>query len=290
MAVPSHTELFNPTLQAIKRLGDSASNLELNEEVISNLKLGEKDLAQPHDERQTEVEYRLSWARTYLKIFGLLENSSRGIWVLTPKGKETEYVNPKEVATFARNKNRQPVKKQKKPAITTGESIEKVEIAEVAEVVLEQTWREKLSEILLDLNPSAFERLCQRILRESGFTQVTVTGKTGDGGIDGFGLVKLGGLLSFPIIFQCKRYQGSVSSKIIREFRGAMIGRADRGLVITTGTFTRDAKAEATRDGVPPIDLVDGEQLLDKLKELRLGVEIRMVEEVSILPDWFKYI
>ncbi len=288
MAVPSHTELFNPTLQAIKKLGDSASNAELNEEVIRNLKLSEQDLAQPHDPRQTEIEYRLAWARTYLKIYGLLDNSSRGVWVLTTKGKETERVNPKEVASFARN--RPSTKKIKGDAPGLIDSNEKIDITEVVEVVLEQTWREKLSRILLEIDPSAFERLCQRILRESGFTQVTVTGKTGDGGIDGFGLVKLGGLLSFPIIFQCKRYQGSVSSKIIREFRGAMIGRADRGLVITTGTFTRDAKAEATRDGVPPIDLVDGEQLLDKLKELRLGVEIKMVEEVSIAPDWFKNI
>jgi restriction system protein len=288
MPVPSHTELFNPTLQAIKRLGDSASNSELNEEVIQNLQLSEKDLSQPHDARQTEIEYRLAWARTYLKIFGLLDNSSRGVWVLTAKGKETDTVNPKEVAAFA--KGRQQPRKQKKGNPISPEPNKKLELTEIAEVVLEQTWREKLAAILLELTPDSFERLCQRLLRESGFTQVTVTGKTGDGGIDGFGLVKLGGLLSFPIIFQCKRYRGSVSSNIIREFRGAMIGRADRGLVITTGTFTRDAKTEATRDGVPPIDLLDGEQLLDKLKELRLGVEIKMVEEVAIAPDWFKNI
>lgn len=287
MPVPSHRELLNPTLQAIKRLGDSALNSELNEEVIRNLKLSERDLSQPHDARQTEVEYRPAWARTYLKIFGLLDNSSRGVWVLTAKGKETETVNPKEVATFARNRQ-QPKKPKDNPG--TSESNGKIELTEIAEVVLEQTWREKLAAILFELNPSAFERLCQRLLRESGFTQVTVTGKTGDGGIDGFGLVKIGGLLSFPIIFQCKRYRGSVSSSIIREFRGAMVGRADRGLVITTGTFTRDAKTEAARDGVPPIDLLDGEQLLDKLKELRLGVDIKMVEEVSIVPDWFKNI
>ncbi len=287
MPVPAYTELFNPTLQAIKRLGDSASISELNEEVFRNLKLSEKDLSQPHDARQTEIEYRLAWARTYLKIYGLLDNSSRGVWVLTAKGKETETLNPREVAAFARNRQ-QPKKPKNNPG--TPESTGKIELTEVAEAVLEQTWREKLAAILFELSPSAFERLCQRLLRESGFTQVTVTGKTGDGGIDGFGLVKLGGLLSFPIIFQCKRYRGSVSSNIIREFRGAMVGRTDRGLVITTGTFTRDAKTEAARDGVPPIDLLDGEQLLDKLKELRLGVDIKMVEEVSIVPDWFRNI
>jgi restriction system protein len=126
------------------------------------------------------------------------------------------------------------------------------------------------------------------MLRESDFAQVEVTGRSGDGGIDGIGRVTLGGLLSFPILFQCKRYQGSVGPSTIRDFRGAMIGRTDRGLVITTGTFTREAKLEATRDGAPPIDLVDGEALIDKLKELRLGVRVQMVEAISVDLDWFR--
>jgi len=160
-------------------------------------------------------------------------------------------------------------------------------VAEVAEAVLEETWREELLTKLLNLSPDAFERLCQRLLRESGFVEVRVTGRSGDGGIDGVGIVRLGGLLGFPVLFQCKRYRGSVSPSAIRDFRGAMIGRADRGLVITSGTFSRDAKTEATRDGAPPIDLVDGEQLLDKLKELRLGVTVKMIEQVSVLPEFF---
>ncbi|HET8853027.1 MAG TPA: restriction endonuclease, partial [Ktedonobacteraceae bacterium] len=154
----------------------------------------------------------------------------------------------------------------------------------------EETWREELLSQLLDVAPDAFERLCQRVLRESGFVEVRVTGRSGDGGIDGVGIVRLGGLLGFPILFQCKRYQGSVGASTIRDFRGAMIGRADRGLVIATGTFSRDAKIEATRDGAPPIDLIDGEQLLDKLKELRLGITVKMVEQISVLPDFFKEI
>ena len=134
------------------------------------------------------------------------------------------------------------------------------------------------------MEPAAFERLCQLLLRESGFDKVRVTGKSGDGGIDGVGTVRLGGLLGFPVIFQCKRYQGSVSSSTMRDFRGAMVGRADRGLIITTGTFTRDAQAEAVRDGAPPIDLLDADQLLDKLKELGLGVNVEMIEKVSVRP------
>ena len=140
------------------------------------------------------------------------------------------------------------------------------------------------------MQPDAFERLCQRLLRESGFIQVEVTGKTNDGGIDGKGVVRIGGLLSFHVIFQCKRYQGSVSSPIVRDFRGAMVGRADKGLLITTGTFTKDARTEAQRDGAPPIDLIDGEALVEKLKELRIGVQIkeRIVEEVFIDEAYFQ--
>ena len=128
------------------------------------------------------------------------------------------------------------------------------------------------------------------MLRESGFVQVEVTGRTGDGGIDGKGIVKVGGLLSFHVLFQCKKYQGSVSAGAIRDFRGALIGRADKGLFVTTGTFTRDATREATRDGATPIDLMDGDQLAEKLKELRLGIKREMVESVDVDAEWFRNI
>lgn len=140
--------------------------------------------------------------------------------------------------------------------------------------------------------PDAFERLCQRLLRESDFIQVEVTGRTGDGGIDGRGVVKLGGLLSFHVIFQCKRYRDTVSSSAIRDFRGAMVGRADKGLFLTTGTFSRDAKAEAQRDGAPPLDLIDGDELVVMLKEMRLGIEVKqkVTEDVIVKREWFQTI
>ena len=136
------------------------------------------------------------------------------------------------------------------------------------------SWEEQLLEIVKNIPPAAFERLCQRLLRESGFIQVEVTGKTSDGGIDGKGVVRLGGILSFHVLFQCKRYKGSVSASIIRDFRGALIGRADKGLVVTTGTFTREARLEARRDGATPIDLIDGQELVEKLKAFGIGVSV----------------
>ena len=171
------------------------------------------------------------------------------------------------------------------PKIKT--SSEKIGQEVTEEVDKTEEWKEQLLNILYEITPAAFERLAQRILRESGFFQVEVTGKVGDGGIDGKGIVRVSGLLSFHVIFQCKRYKGSVTPSQIRDFRGAMQGRADKGLVITTGTFTREAIKEATRDGAPPIDLIDGETLCEKLKELRLGVDTKLIESVEIRDDWF---
>ena len=151
-------------------------------------------------------------------------------------------------------------------------------------------WQESLLGTLLQMSPDAFERLCQRLLRESGFIEVEVTGSSGDGGIDGHGIFRMGGLISFPVLFQCKRYRGSVAAGTVRDFRGAMAGRSDKGLLITTGSFTRDAKREATRVGVPPIDLIDGNLLAEKLKDLSLGVTTEMVEQVTVNYDWFNSI
>jgi len=147
----------------------------------------------------------------------------------------------------------------------------------------EQEWKQKLHAILTQtLSPQAFERLVQRVLREAGFTQVEVTGRSGDGGIDGRGIARIHGLMSFHVLFQCKRYKGSVGAGDIRDFRGAMMGRADKGLFITTGTFTPAAVKEATRDGAPPIDLLDGNDFGEKLKELGIGVSTKTVEVYTV--------
>lgn len=283
MPVPPYHALFNPVLAAMKRLGDSATIAELDDEVIKDLGLTEAELATPHGERLTEIQYRLAWARSYLKAYGFLDNSSRGVWVLTPKGKEATTVDPQAVVRVVRGLGKgkkSPLPKQSPQDMSLpGEGVNEG---------FDDGWRDDLLAVLRSIPPAAFERVCQRLLRESGFVEVRVTGQTGDGGIDGVGIVRLGGLLGFPVLFQCKRYQGSVGAGVIRDFRGAMIGRADRGLVLTTGTFTREARQEATRDGAPPIDLVDGEQLLDKLKELGLGVEVHLIEQVRVLPAFFQ--
>ena len=210
-----------------------------------------------------------------MKKYGVLENSSRGIWALTSKGTKLEQVDPKAVKRFVLNQ------KKKLPSKTGQDTFD--------EDVTEASWREELLHTLLEMEPSAFERLAQRVLRESGFIQVEVTGKSGDGGIDGKGIMRLSGLLSFHVIFQCKRYRGAVTASQVRDFRGAMVGRADKGLLMTTGNFTKDAMREATRDGAPAIDLIDGDLLLDKLKELELGIKTEIIEvkQISVDHEWF---
>lgn len=283
--LPSFDELIIPTVKALIQLGGSGTIEEINSKVYEITKLSDEILQVPHGEEGTinEVEYRLAWSRTYLKKFGLLENSSRGIWALTKANIDISKLNYIDIVRKVREQDKkgQPKVKNEKS------NLEQANDDVLDEVENSEEWKENLLNILYNITPSAFERLAQRLLRESGFFQVEVTGKVGDGGIDGKGIVRVSGLLSFHVIFQCKRYKGSVTPSQIRDFRGAMQGRADKGLFITTGTFTREAVKEATRDGAPPIDLIDGEILCDKLKELKLGVDTKMTETVELKNEWF---
>lgn len=128
-------------------------------------------------------------------------------------------------------------------------------------------YRAEVLEILRALPPAGFERLSQRLLREAGFTHVEVTGQSNDGGIDGHGTLMINPLVSFKVLFQCKRYTNSVRSSLVRDFRGAMSGRADKGIIITTGSFTAEARREANRDGAPPIEVATLQETLDSISE-----------------------
>jgi restriction system protein len=271
-------ELMNPVLRALKLLGGSGTNEEINTKVAELERIPADQLEVLHNPEKggmTEFEYRLMWTRTYLKKYGVINNSVRGVWSLTPEGIRADKVDERDVVRTVREQARQEDKRKD------------VDVDEEPDQRVQ--WQEQLLGIILEMPPAAFERLIQRLLRESGFVQVEVTGQTGDGGIDGHGILRLAGFLSFRIIFQAKRWRGAVGASQVRDFRGAMVGRADKGLLITTGTFTKDATREATRDGAPAIDLVDGDQLVDKLKQLSLGVQTKKVEveQVSVISDWF---
>ncbi|MBD2481643.1 restriction endonuclease [Planktothrix sp. FACHB-1365] len=295
--IPSHSDLFEPTIKALKSLGGSGTVQEIYDQVCQLQSFSEQQQSILHKQGpQTEIDYRLGWVRTYLKVYGVLESVGRGVWSITEKGRNLQVINPKEINRFVNQTTRKKTEK------VSSESVEDINLLpqptiETIESISDQDqipansdiWIEKLLEILQQIPPDSFERLCQRILRESGFIKVEVTGRKGDGGIDGIGVLKIA-LLSFQVFFQCKRYKGSVGPSEIRDFRGAMVGRTDKGLFLTTGTFTSSAKQEATRDGAPVLDLIDGEQLCQILKDLNLGVETKMIKVVEINQNWFNHL
>ena len=260
----------------IRQLGGSATIQETMEHVALNLKLTEEDLDQSHkDGPQSEFDYQMAWARTMLKYIELINNTSRGVWTITQLGKKIKSEEQtKELWRQYQANNRSSI------TISRTES-------DIDEVDKEIDWIRRTLEIVRQIKPNAFERLCQRVLREAGFTKVEVTGRPGDQGIDGVGVLKVN-LLSFHVLFQCKRYSGQVTAREIREFRGAMSGRVDKGLFITTGRFANSASDEAVRDGVQAVDLIDGESLCRLLKKYELGVKTEKSIEIKPDPEFFK--
>lgn len=281
--VPPHDQLMSPLVKALQELGGSGSIEEIYDKVVELENYPADILTELHDpehSNRTELAYRLAWARTYLKRYGVLENSARGIWSLNQKAKELTTLDPQKVVQFVRALDRKEKENER-----MGKAAVDLPIQEVEE---EEGWQQQLYMILTQrLSAAAFERLVQRVLREAGFTQVEVTGRSGDGGIDGRGIARVHGLMSFHVLFQCKRYKGSVGAGDIRDFRGAMTGRTDKGLFITTGTFSPAAIKEATRDGAPPIDLLDGVDFTEKLRELGMGVTTKTVKVYIVDEAWF---
>ena len=274
--IPTYKDLLWPTLKALEVRGGSASIQELVEQISIDLKLSDQVLDVIHkDGPRTEVEYRSAWARTHLKFVGALDNTSRGIWTITHKGRGI--LSEDEVRELVRVAKAE--RRSQKRNVT-------VDLEEDNEAENDEPgWQDSLLDVLRKMEPDAFERLCQRILRESGFTKVEVTGRSGDGGIDGSGVLRVN-LVSFRVRFQCKRYASSVGAPEVRNFRGAMVGRGDKGLFMTTGNFTRDAEREAVRDGAPAIDLISGSELCNLLKELKLGVTLETVQVVKPIPEF----
>lgn len=268
-----YDDLFNPLLRALHNLGGSGSIAELEEEISTILQLSDEEVNDIHRGTSTKFSYRLAWARNYLKRFDLLDNSSRGVWSLTQKGKSIKSVDKEEVKKAVKD----IVKKEStKKKITKNELIES-----------DRNWKDELIKTLIKITPDAFERLCKRLLRELGFVSVEVTGKIGDGGIDGKGILKIGGVLSFHVVFQAKRWKGTVPPSVIRDFRGAMSGTSEKGIILTTGTFSREAKKEAVRVGAIAIDLIDGDEFAQKMKDLKLGLDVETEEIVVLKKDWF---
>lgn len=269
-AGPKFLRFVIPVIDVLKELGGSGKVSEVQDAAIGLLDIPENELEETLKSGDSRVRNQIAWARFYLSKSGYLESSQRGVWTLTEKGLKSE-LNDRDVYDMFKNV-RETVKRNQDVKQVNVEDEETIEV---------YSHKKEILNILQSLPPEGFERICQRLLRESGFQQVKVTGKTGDGGIDGHGILEINPLVSFKVIFQCKRYQGTVSASQVRDFRGAMMGRADKGIIITTGRFSLDAKGEAVRDGVPPIELVDGEKMVDMFENIQLGLIPKTIYEID---------
>jgi len=273
--IPKHFRFIIPIVEVLKELGGSGRAGEVIDLVVERLKIPEEELNETIKSGGSRTKNQIQWARLMLAKTDYLDSSQRGVWSLTEKGAKSNltqndllalYDKRKQLAKEYRKLRKLKQQKVSGDALVPDESENDEEFSDV-------DYRIELLNTIKSFPPAGFERICQRLLRESGFEQVTVTGRSGDGGIDGIGLLQVNPFVSFKVLFQCKRYQGSVNPAQVRDFRGAMQGRADKGIIMTTGTFTTDAKKEARRDGVPPIELVDGEKLIDMFEMLELGLK-----------------
>ncbi len=277
---PQFLRFYQPVIESLQDLGGSGRPSEVIDWIAARMDVSEEEQSEQLESGQSRFANEIHWARFYLAKSGYIDSSRRGVWNLTEKGlsaklsQEDVYAIFQEVQDAVRKEDKRKSTAQDEETISPEPLVEK-----------RADYRSELMGILQKLPSDGFERLCQRLLRESGFQQVNVTGKTGDGGIDGDGLLEVNPFVTFRVLFQCKRYSGSVTVSQVRDFRGAMMGRADKGIILTTGSFTSDAKQEAARDGVPPIELVNGEKLLGMLEQLELGLKPVTTYEVDV--DFF---
>lgn len=280
-----------PAFTALKELGGSGTNDEILNQVIKDLNIPDEvaDITHMGKVNQSELSYQLAWARTYLSKYGVIQNSARSVWSITPEFVGVDVLDEKEIVASVVKKNAE--KRNKATTTTTTDDIPEDDDPtnddeEYPDEI--KPWKEKLAEILQSMNPYGFERLTQRVLRECGFSQVEVTKKSGDGGIDGTGKLKINGIFSFNVAFQCKRYSGVVGAPDIRDFRGSLTTNIEKGLFITTGTFSKAAREEACSPGKQQIDLLDGEEFINKLTEYEIGVH--PVTTYAIDEEFFKKI
>lgn len=267
---------FGPLLDALRQLGGSGRPKEVVEQIAKNLNIPDSVLEETMKSGIQRFHNQVAWARQYLVWEGLLDDTTRGVWTLTKKGQETSLTEEQGRDVFLKWVDiHQKAKKEK----TEKEIIEEQEQEEPE--YIEHTLTPSLLEVLQSVTPKGFEYICKRLLREHDFENVEVTGGSHDGGIDGYGTLELNPFVRIKVLFQCKRYKGTVSRAQVGDFRNAMIGRAEKGLIITTGTFSEDAKREATRDGAPPIELIDGKNLVELFEKVNLGVKPKTVFEVD---------
>jgi restriction system protein len=280
MAISEFATYMNPLILALRKLGGSARADEVCNAIAETLHLPDVVLDKQLKNGESRFKNQVHWARFYLANTEYLDSSKRGVWTLTEKGQTTPELDEDQLREIIQEVQAKTVKTKPDKVQSQLVRVDDNSEAPLPDATAASS-REQLQKILKSLSPSGFERICQRLLREAGFEKVEVTGRSGDGGIDGNGVLQLNPFVSFQVLFQCKRYEGNVTASQVRDFRGAMMGRAEKGIILTTGRFTADAEREATRDGVQPIELVDGDKLVSMFEQLELGMRPQTVYEVD---------
>ncbi len=274
---PQFLSYIKPLLQVLKKSGGSGPTGEIINQVIESMNIPDAEVEKTISSGASRIRNQIQWARMYLVNADLMDSSKRGIWKLTDSGMKSN-LSDQDVHDLFR-KVQGTFKKDSKPAI----EIKPDEFDNM--IVDDNAHVETLLEILKSLSPNGFERLCKRLLTELGIHDVQVTGQSGDQGVDGTGVLRLNDIIGFNIIFQCKRYKDTVSTNHVRDFRGTMQGRAEKGIILTTGRFTADAKRESSRDGVPPIELIDGDGIVELFEKYQLGLKPKTV--YAVIPSFF---
>jgi restriction system protein len=256
-------------LNALRALDGSGKPKEVSQWIAKKFSLSDQILEAMTRTGVPRFYNQVAWARQYLVWEGLLDSSKRGTWSLTKEGENTyldENSSKAILTTWVKANSSQKAKQSETNDIVSTDAIEAVpSIIDVA--------RAALLNRLKTVTPEGFERLMKYVVREMGFESVENTQFVKDHGIDGYGTLRVNEFITFRVIFQCKRYSKTpVSRAEVGDFRSAMIGRADKGIIFTTGRFSEDAKREANREWAPPIELCDGEKLVDLLERYQIGI------------------
>jgi len=279
MKGPQFLQYVIPILSILQSNGGAGNSSSVIDQVVEDLKITEEELAETTSNGQSRIRNQIQWARFYLFKGGLIDNSQRGIWRLTREGLDAK-LSETDVFKIFKSVQDKSVKSKTNKEVSQS----KTEFEDIS--TEDEEHSAELLNIIKNLTPSGFEKLCKRLLTEIGIHDIVITGGAGDQGIDGKGLVKLNDVVSLNIVFQCKRYKDSVVPHHVRDFRGAMQGRGEKGLIITTGRFTKESKIEANRDGVTPIELIDGERLVELFEKFELGLKPVTIYEID--NDFFK--
>ena len=280
--VSTFADCVMPTLNALKELGGSGRPREVSDKIAAMLNLPESVTSEVIPTGVSKFHNRIVWTRHYLANEGLLDTSQRGVWVITEKGRN---------ASFTVDQASEMIRKWDRYFIDRRSSRPEPEDVGGAGLADSQKTESMSGDndllcVLREMSPKAFERVCARLLRESGFENVTVTGRSHDGGIDGEGLLEINPFLTLKIVFQCKRYKGAVSREQVSDFENRAFKTADKGIFLTTGYFSVDAVKEVQNSGKRQIELIDGERLVEMFKKAELGVRPVVVYEV--IPDFFR--